>query len=148
MMSKKITVLFLATLIAGAIFWLNYSHSDWFGPQKIQIAYRIFGARTLGNGKDSTLVFYLAKPEPIVSISVYEEKDAKKNQFPHPLWRLVANGVPTTATEFTYGGAVAGMKPEISNSVPETLQPGTDYRLVMETKNKIKGEVTFHPPNN
>ncbi len=148
MMSKKITVLFLLTLIVGAIFWLNYSPSDLFGSKKIQIAYRIFSARAPGSAQPPSITFYLDKPRPIISIAVFEESDAKKNKFPHALWHLVADSAVTNVTEFIYGDNVPGMKPEIPQSLPEALQPGGNYLLAVETGDKIKGEITFHPPGN
>ena len=64
------------------------------------------------------------------------------NRFTSPLWHLVAyTNVPPTEG-FLYGQLIAGMRPGITNSHPQPLEPVTAYRLFVEA-GRAKGQIDF-----
>src|SRR5476649_2551040 len=103
MMNKRIAVLFLVTVAVGAIFWFNAIFSDWFGQKKIQIMCRIIPARNAAGAKGPIITFYLPKRQPLTSVKVSVESEARTNKFPHALWHLQATTEAPMVESFVYG---------------------------------------------
>jgi len=131
---NKLTALISFALVL-AIVYIAY-FTDWLKPKNIHVFSRISPA-------SGALVFYLDKPYPLTSVEVVAAADAKTNKFPHALWHVVAEPGSEPIDTFNYGGAIPGMKPEIASALPEQLQPGTDYSLLIESGKHLKGEKSF-----
>lgn len=131
---NKLTVL-ISFALALAIVYIAF-FSDWLKPQNIHVVSRISPA----NG---ALMFYMDKAYPVTSIEIVAAEDAKTNKYPHALWHVVAASGPVPMETFCYGASIPGMKPEIASALPETLQPGTDYSLLLECGKHLKGLETF-----
>jgi hypothetical protein len=124
-------LIFSAVILAGAY---AYWFTDWFAKKEIQIKYRT-------RPGESTM-FYLEQECQLTSVKVISLADAATNKYPHELWHLVADGKPAPVTDFFYGAVVPGMKPKIAGIAPEPLQPGINYRIILESP-KLKGEKDF-----
>ena len=113
--------------------------TDVLKPANIQLGYR-------KSPNTGGIIFYLNKTYPLTSIAVVLTEDAKTNKYPHELWHVVAESAPVSLATFNYGAAIPGMKPKIATALPETLQPGVDYSLIVEMGKGLKGEkvVTVH----
>lgn len=138
-MSKKTAILiFIAVVLAAAslFLWL-----DSMPPSKIQIAYRI-----IPTGGTRAVVFYLDPAYPMTRIKVMTAADAQSTH-PHALWELVPDNKPVTKTEFIYGENIPGMKPLITGSTAEKLEPNTKYFLLVNFAKNVRGECTFQSSN-
>jgi len=134
-MSKKAVFLIGVALVMASLYVANFT--DWLKPKKIHIFWRISPANA------ANVSFYLDKGYPLTSVEVVSAEEAKTNQYPHALWHMVAKTSPPLTTNFFYGEAIPGMQPEVVTAVPEPLQPGVDYSLVVETLAGLKGSSSF-----
>lgn len=134
-MTKKAVLLFCAALVLASLYVANFT--DWLKPKKIHIFWRISPANA------ANISFYLDKGYELTSVEVFSAEDARTNKFPHALWHMIAAGTPPVTTNFMYGEAIPGMKPDVATALPEPLQPGTDYCLVVQTRDKLKAESSF-----
>jgi hypothetical protein len=150
MTRKHWLLIALALVLAGLSLYLN---RDWFAGDNIHIYHRSRPARTgLFKRKkappDTSLVnpvvFGFDRKLKLTSVQVIPVDDIKTNKYPHPIWYLVSdsNSVPTK--DLTYGVPVKGMHPKISGTTPDDLQPGENYRLLIETA-ALKAEHDFSP---
>lgn len=89
------------------------------------------------------MVFYLDKSYPLTSIEVVSTEEAKTNKYPHAFWHVVAQSSPVSIKTFNYGANIPGMKPDVASALPETLQPDTDYSVILATSGSTKGETSF-----
>ena len=129
------TTALVSFALALAILYIAY-FTDWFKAKNIHIFSRpspATGARE----------FYLDKPYPLTSVEVVFADDAKTNKFPHALWHLVAKNGSTPVDEFSYGGTIPGMAPEVATAKPEPLLPETQYAVLIESGKNLKGHLTF-----
>jgi hypothetical protein len=134
-MNKQTFFLIGVALILATLYIAKFT--DWLKPKNIHIYWRISPANA------STVVFYLDKGYPLTSVEVVSTEEAKTKKYPHALWHMVALATPPLTTNFSYGAAIPGMKPEVSTALPELLQPDTDYSLLVKTESGLKGEKSF-----
>ena len=132
-MNKTAFLVGLALILA--ILYIAY-FTDLLKHKNIQVFCRISPA-------SGAMVFYLDKTNSLTSIEVVTTEEARTNKYPHALWHMVAQAAPVPAMTFSYGAAIPGMKPAVSTALPETLQPGVDYSLIVESGNGLKGEKSF-----
>ena len=133
-MNKQTIFLIGVAMVLATLYIANFT--DWLTPKKIQIVWRISPA-------SGALAFYLDKEYPLTSVEVVSTEEARTNKYPHALWHIVADGAPAVTATFNYGVEIPGMKPAVSTAVPEPLQPGTDYSVVVEAGSSLKGQKSF-----
>ena len=77
-------------------------------------------------------------------VKVIPLSEIQTNKYPHPIWHLVSdsNSVPTK--DFSYGASIAGMHPAVREALPDPLEPGVNYRLIVEA-GLFKGQHDFIP---
>jgi len=144
-MNKRTAFLVGAILVLAAAYNLAF-FMDWHKRPKIQIFCEKSRRAILGGSETPDLIFHLAKPFPLTSIEVVAAEDARTNKYPHALWHVLAAAGPVPTTSFSYGAAIDGMKPEIPIAVPEPLEAGTEYLLLVEAGKNVKGRLPFQPP--
>lgn len=150
----KLILLALAALGVAVIYY--YLYKDWFTPAEIQIFHRVTenrqparGPRGGGRGGADlgpwTVAFGLNQKMRLTSVRVVSLADLATNKYPHALWHLVSdsNSVPVKA--FTYGQRIPGMRPRVAGVPPERLNPGAEYRLLIEGEGK-KAQHDFKMP--
>ena len=96
--------------------------------------------------KSATEPIYFAfdRKLKLTSVKVIPVSDIETNKYPHPIWDLVSesNSVPTM--DITYGAPIRGMHPAVKGARPDPLQPGVEYRLLIEA-GKLKAQDDFVP---
>jgi hypothetical protein len=143
-MNKRTLCLVGVALLLGAAY-LRY-FIDWHTGREIHISWEKSRLALLRGGGTPSIIFHLDKPYPLTSIEVVEAEDALTNKYPHLLWHLVAAGAPVQTSTFRYGADIQGMHPDIANSLPEPLEPDTDYFLLVEAGKNLKGKGIFQAP--
>jgi len=148
MTRKNWMLIALAALLGGISLYLN---KDWFGKDSIQISHRCrpgsIGLSGRGRPDDSLVnpVLFLCNHRlKFTSIKVIPVSDIETNKYPHPIWYLVSdsNSVPTKT--FYYGLRIKGMRPDVKGAIPDPLEPGVPYRLLVQA-GSFKGEHDFIP---
>ena len=132
----------LAALIAVHLAFFSDGKKD----RKIHILLAVYPAGILPGTSAETMVFSLDKPYPLTSVKVVPAEEARTNKFAHPLWHLVAPDGAQPIKSFRYGMDLPGMQPEVATATPEPLDADTSYSLEIESKQGLKGELTFQPP--
>ncbi len=115
-MTRKIWLwLGFAVLLSGFSLYLN---RDWFAKDNISLV--------------NPIVFGFDRKLKLTSLKVIPLPDIQTNKYPHPIWHLVSesNSVPTK--DFAYGARISGMHPAVQGAVPDPLEPGVTYRLMIE----------------
>ena len=145
-MNKRTLFLLAAALVLGLLYVTYFT--DLFRPKKIRVFCRVFPAGAIGRTSKGMIAFYLDKPYTLTAVEVISEDEARVNPHPHPVWYLVAKGGKKKhlTSSFEYGAHIAGMTPDLPQSVPEPLDPYETYRLLVQTGNGLRGEVSFQPP--
>lgn len=149
-MTRKIwLLLLLAVLLGGLSLYLN---KDWFAKDIIQISHRSRPARAAllrrkrgaDESKINPIVFMFDRNVRLTCIKVIPLSDIQTNKYPHPIWYIVSesNSVPTK--DFTYGARIGGMHPAVKEALPDPLEPGITYRLLVEA-GTFKGQHDFVP---
>ena len=139
----------LAVLLGCASLYLN---RDVFASETIQISHRsrppragIVG-RKHGNREDNPeinpITFILNRSTKLSSLKVFVLSDIETNKYPHAIWNLVSDSNSVPVKDFVYGVSIGGMHPEVKGTLPDPLQPGEKYRLVIESGSR-KAEHDF-----
>jgi hypothetical protein len=138
----------LAVLLGGFSLYLN---KDWFAKDGIQISHRsrpgsigIFGRSRKDDSLVNPVLFLFNHRLKFTSIKVIPVSEIGTNKYPHPIWYLISdsNSVPTKT--FYYGFRLKGMRPDVKGAIPDPLEPGVPYRLMVEA-GSFKGEHDFVP---
>jgi hypothetical protein len=146
---KQCMLIVLALVLGGLSLYLN---RDWFAREDIQIYHRSRPARTglFRRGKPAPatatdpICFAFSRKLRITSLKVIPVSDIETNKYPHPIWELVSdsNSVPTV--EWAYGLPIRGMRPAVKGAIPDPLEAGVKYRLLLQA-GKLKAEDDFVP---
>jgi len=149
MTTKHWMLIALAMVLGGVSLYLN---KDWFAGDIIQIHHRSrparggFFRRTKRPATAATdpVFFAFDRKLKLTSLKVIPVSEIETNKYPHPIWDLVSdsNSVPTT--EWMYGLPIRGMRPSVQGATPDPLEPGVNYRLLIQTK-EGKAEHDFVP---
>jgi hypothetical protein len=151
-MTKK-EIFLISIVVALAGLYVVY-FSDWFAPKFIRIEHTVRGvrgspganARANPNGKQvNTVMFSLQKDYKLTAVKVVPAAAFQTNKYAHPLWHLVSKNGSEPIKGFSYGFALPGMSPAVPNAEPDPLEPGVDYRLIVETR-KLEGGHDFSIP--
>ena len=139
----------LAVTLGGFSFYLN---KDWFAAEDIQIHHRSRPARAsiFRRGRPQTkavtdpVYFAFDRKLKLTSLKVIPVSEIETNKHPHPIMYLVSDSNSVPIAEWSYGIPVRGMRPAVKRAVPDPLQPGVKYRLIIEA-GKTKAEHDFVP---
>lgn len=138
--SKK--EIFLAMLVAvlGGLYVCYFT--DWFRQRVIKIehtarplreAWTGGGQRVDPTGKQlNNVSFSLHQNYRLTSVRVFRLAETS-NEAP-PLWHLVSKAGSSPVNTVAYGMAVPGMTSSIPGMVAGLLEPGFEYRLVVEAR--------------
>ena len=140
----------MTVLLGGFSLYLN---KDWFAKENIQIFHRSRPARTMrarnrgASAEIEPIVFGFDNAIKLTSLKVILVDDLETNKYPHAIWHLISDSNSVPVKDFTYGSPIAGMRPAVSGLSPESLEPGTKYRLIVEA-GKLKANHDFVPVPN
>ncbi len=147
MTKKTLSILGLVILLGGLSLYLN---RDAFAPEVIQISHRSIAPRDwmkrgpTAKAPANPVVFILNQSLQLTKVKVVTATDAATNKYPHAIWHLVSDSNSVPIKEFIYGTPVRGMKLAVKGVGADLLQPGVDYRLMLEAGSK-KLEHDFVP---
>lgn len=149
MSRAKIVCILIALLgLAGLSIYLN---RDWFTERPIQISYRVSpwlkdlrrsrtrGATDLG----PPVVFSLDPHLRLVNLKVVIAAELATNKYAHPLWEMVSQTNSMLTGSFAYGERIRGMYPKVKGAIPDPLQPGVRYRLLLTTVDRREAQHDF-----
>lgn len=144
---KHISLAAVILLLGGLSLYLN---RDSFAPEVIQISHRSIPPRA-GLGRlpaskspANPVVFLLNKKLKLTQVKVVLVSDAETNKYPHAIWHLVSDSNSVPVKEFIYGTPIRGLKLAVKGAGADPLQPGVNYRLLVEADSK-KVEHDFVP---
>jgi hypothetical protein len=147
MTRKQWLLIALAFLLGGVSCYLN---KDWFAKDDIQIFHRSRPARAgffrRAKRPDPSAVnpvaFAFDRKLKLTSLKVIPVTEIETNKYPHPIWHLISdsNSVPTK--DFVYGMPIRGMRPSVKGATADPLEPGVNYRLLIEA-GPLKAEHDF-----
>jgi len=148
-MSKKEWVLIGLVLALGGLYAVYFG--DWFRPKFIRIEHTArrlrsgFGGpgRSDASQPSMSITFSLGRSYRLTSLRVVLAAEFQTNKFAHSVWRLVSEKGSAPVDRFAYGFPIQGMTPALAGAEPEPLEPGAQYRLLVETA-KLKGEHDFN----
>lgn len=127
--------------------------SNWFQPKIMRIehsarplreAWTGSGMRVDPSGKQElgNVTFTLRHKYRLTSVKVVPLAEYLTNKYVPPTWELVSKSGSGPVDGFAYGMTIPGMAPARELLAPEPLQPGLEYRLVVEAGG-VKGEHDF-----
>lgn len=130
-MTRKVRILIVLTiLLAGLSLYLN---KDWFARDHIQISSR---SRPIKGRSVTPVIFFFNHPLRLKLVRVAPLDDLKGS-----IWHLVSASNSIPIKEFSYGGAIWGMRPSPGVRLRQ-LQAGEKYRLFVEAVS-FKGQYDF-----
>ena len=134
MTKKNILIVAFLILLGGFSLYLN---RDWFAPEVIQISHRSITPRDWMRGPAAKspanpVVFLLTKNLRLTAVKVVVAGDAATNKYPHAIWSLVSDSNSVPIKEFIYGTPIHGMRLAVKGVGADPLEPGVDYRLLIE----------------
>jgi hypothetical protein len=137
-MTKKLWMLVGLAVVLGGI--SLYWNTDWFRGHNIQVLHRYRPSRFAWGRKRAAasatafapVFFEFNRKLKLTEISVVPVSDAETNKYPHAIWHMISdsNSVPTKG--IMYGESVPGMRPEVKGATPDPLEPGVQYRLMLQ----------------
>ena len=136
-MTKKNILTVSAIFLLGAL--SLYLNKDRFASDVIQISHRSITprgtkARTAASKAPANEVIFLAtKSIKLKSVKVVLVDDAQTNKYPHAIWDLVSDSNSIPVKEFVYGTSIRGMQLALKGIGADALQPGFNYRILVET---------------
>jgi hypothetical protein len=142
MSRKQWMLVALAVALGGVSLYLNL---DRFGREQIQIHHRSRPARP-GDGRAAVepIFFAFDRSLKLTSLQVIPVREVETRKYPQPTWHLISesNSVPTE--DFAYGIPIEGMRPAVPGAIPDPLEPGLKYRLLVQA-GALKLEHDFVP---
>jgi hypothetical protein len=141
-MTKKYWLLVaLAVILGGISLYLN---KDWFARDTIQIIHLAGRGQHAQEGSVAPIVFGLNRKFKLTSVEVIPVGDPSAKKLSHPIWHLISDSNSVPIKGFTYGQYIHGMRPEINGAQADPLEPGVQYRLLVQA-GSLKGEHDFTP---
>jgi hypothetical protein len=137
---KLVGWLLLILALGGLCLYLN---RDWFGERPIHISHRVSPWLNAARGRHpgppsrfNPVVFSFDGYYKLKEVKVVVTDEIATNKYAHPLWHLVSESNSVPVASFAYGERLRGMMPEVKGSVPDPLQPGVKYRLLVKTSDQ------------
>ena len=153
MSKKEYCLIGLVVVLVGvyAVFF-----SDWFKPKTMRIEHSLRSVRDAygpgGRQVNATdgqnlgnVTFALHDDYRLTQVKVVRAEEALTNKYPHPLWHLVSPKGSDPVDGLCYGLPVKGMEPASAYAEVEPLEPGVEYRLLVETSS-LNAEHDFTLP--
>jgi hypothetical protein len=133
--TKFILTTLLLVGLAGLCLYLN---RDWFASETIQITHRVTpwlrsARRPDPQIKANPIVFSFDKFYRFKEIKVVISSELATNKYAHPLWHLQSASNSVLTSSFCYGDRLRGMTPKVKGATPDPLEPGVNYRLIVDT---------------
>lgn len=148
MTRKQWLLIALAVLLGGISLYLN---QDWFAKDNIQISHRsrpAVGFFRRNKRPDPSAVnpvsFWFDRKLKLTSLKVIPVREIETNKYPHPIWHLVSDSNSVPIKELFYGMRIPGMRPDVKGATPDPLEPGVNYRLLIEA-GPLKAQHDFEP---
>ena len=140
MLSKQNVLILLAIALAGTYICF---FTDWISRPRIQILAQTRPVQPKGSvAKVYPVSFLLDGQYQLTSVKVVPVRAYETNRLAPPLWHLISyTNVPATEG-FLYGQPIPGMRPSMTNSRPQRLEPDTAYRLLVEA-GRARGQIDF-----
>jgi hypothetical protein len=136
MTKKQWTLVALAILLGAFSLYLN---RDWFAKDVIQISHRsrpatgAFGRKRAADAEINPIIFGFDRKVKLTSLKVIPVSAIETNKYPHPIWQLVSESNSVPIRELVYGMRIPGMHPAIPGASADPLEPGVNYRLLIES---------------
>jgi hypothetical protein len=141
MRSKQSLLILVAILLAGIYV---YYFTDWFNRPHIQILAQTRPVQPRNRAaRVFPVSFLLDGHYRLTSVKVVPAAAYATNRLTRPLWDLVAYSNASPTAGFVYGQRIPGMRPRMTNSPPQLLEPNTAYRLLVEA-GRARGQIEFH----
>ena len=133
-----------------AIVYVSF-FTDWFRKKTIQIfvqhrpiPQKVDAKRGLEEAPVFPISFAFDGKYELTMIKVTKSADLKSEQFPTPVWHLIATTNSRPMKAIVYGVAPPGMHPPGEDALPQPLVAGADYTLVIQAGART-GTTTFVP---
>jgi hypothetical protein len=145
MTRKQWMLIVAAVVLAGFSLYLN---RDWFASENIHIYHRsspqrsFFRRKRLDDPQTNPVIFGFDRTLKLTRIKVIPVCALETNKYALPIWHLVSESNSVAMKDFAYGAHIAGMHPAVKGAIPDPLEPGVKYRLLIEA-GKTKGEHDF-----
>ena len=149
---KEIILIVLVVVLGGVYVW---GFTDWFRTKFIRVEHTVRSLReawTSGGqrvdpaGKMlNDVTFSLHKDYRLTSVRVVPLAEFRTNRYPHAVWHLVCKAGAPPVNGFAYGTPIPGMTLAAPNTEAQPLEPGVEYRLLVEA-GSIKGTNDFSLP--
>src|SRR5262245_45788382 len=146
MTRKSVLITVIVVLLVGLSLYLNRAR---FKSDPLQIGDRTLQPRgQVRRGPripPNSVVFLLNRETRLTSVRVVYASDIATNKYAHAILELISDSNSVPVKDFIYGSNIRGMKPIVPNAVPDPLQPGVKYRLLVEATGSQKAEHEFTP---
>ena len=136
MTKKKIISILAVVLLLGGLSY--YFNRDRFATEPLEVTHRSIAPRgwmlrgPAAKNPASPIVFLINRTVKLNSVKVILVSDAATNKFPHAIWNLETDSNSIPVKEFMYGAPIRGMKPAVKGVGADPLQPGVNYRLLIQ----------------
>jgi hypothetical protein len=141
MFSKQTVLIVLAVVLAGIYVCF---FTDWINRPHIQIIAQTRPIQPTGpTAKVYPVSFLLDGKYQLTSVKVVPVGAYQTNKHAPALWHLLTYTNAPPVEGFVYGQRIPGMRPSLTNSRPQKLEPDTIYRLFVEA-GRAKGQIDFH----
>jgi hypothetical protein len=145
----------LVTLVAVLGGWYAFHFTDWFRHKVIRIEHTVralpepgpaYGRPADPTGKDvEKVAFSFRKHYRLTSVKLVLAAEIQTNKYAHPLWELVSPKGSQPVNGIVYGNPIPGMASAVPAADAEPLEPGVEYRLLVEARS-LKGTNDFNVP--
>ena len=145
MTRKQWMLIFAAVVLGGLSFYLN---RDWFASENIHIYHRsspqrgFFRRKRMDDPQTNPVIFGFDRKLKLTCLKVIPVSALETNKYALPIWHLVSDSNSVAMRDFTYGSQIPGMHPAVKGAIPDPLEPGVKYRLLIEAGG-LKGEHDF-----
>jgi hypothetical protein len=149
MTRKEIVLVMFAVFLAGVYLGC---FTDWFKEKHIRVEHtvrpnvvvpsRSGAASQLAKPSAYTLIFSLGREYKLKSVKVVPAAEYQANPNVLPLWHLVGDAKSAPTRFIVYGLPLPGMKPMVAYADARPLEPGVEYRLIVEA-GRTRGEHDF-----
>lgn len=140
-MTRQNLVLMTVALLLGAVY--VYFFTDWMRRPRIQMISQLRPYRPLqGQAAVYPLSIAFDAKYRLSSVKVVKVAEYETNKNCQPVWHLVSATNSAPVRGFLYGKMIPGMHLAKTNYTPQGLEPGANYRMIIESGRAI-GELDF-----
>ena len=149
-MTKKEIVLVLFVVILAGVYIRCFT--DWTKEKHIRVEHTVRPNIAVPSRRGDagqvvkpaayTLIFSLEREYKLTSVKVVPAAEYQANPNVLPLWHLVGDAKSEPTRFIVYGLPLPGMKPMVAYADARPLEPGVEYRLIVEA-GRTRGEHDF-----